>query len=243
MSNIAIGRNPVIEALKHKDRVEKLLVQDGSQGSIKKIIALAKENKIKIDFVNKGKLDKIAEGKNHQGVIGFISSYEYVSLEEILGKQEDNKNSFVLILDGIEDPHNLGSIMRTAECAGVNGIIIPKRNSCGLTETVAKTSAGAIEYMPVARVTNIGRTIDELKEKGYWIYACNMGGEPFYDVNYEGKIAIVIGNEGKGISRLVMEKCDFTVSIPMFGEISSLNASNAASILMYEVVKQRNSKK
>ena len=187
-------------------------------------------------------MDRYYDG-THQGVIAFTAAHKYSTVDEIMSAADERAESpFIIILDDLEDPHNLGAIMRTAECAGAHGVIIGKNNAVGLTETVAKASAGAIEYMRVARVTNIGRTIDELKDRGIWIAACDMDGDNYTDADLKGPIAIVIGNEGKGISRLVKEKCDFTVSIPMSGRISSLNASNAAAILMYEIIRQRGQK-
>ena len=236
------GRNPVIEALKAGRKIEKLFLASGSnQGSIKKIVGMAKDKGITVQYVNRKKLDSMSGTQNHQGVIALVSSYEYKNLDDILNLAQIRKEPpFVIILDEIEDPHNLGAIMRTAECAGVHGIIIPKRRSVGLTSAVAKISAGAIEYIPVVRVTNISAAIEELKQKGFWIYGADMGGdEYYYRKELTGSIGIVIGNEGKGISRIVKEKCDFLVKIPMKGKVSSLNASVAASIITYEVLRQR----
>lgn len=236
------GRNPVIEALKAGRKIEKLFLASGSnQGSIKKIVGMAKDKGITVQYVNRKKLDSMSGTQNHQGVIALVSSYEYKNLDDILNLAQIRKEPpFVIILDEIEDPHNLGAIMRTAECAGVHGIIIPKRRSVGLTSAVAKISAGAIEYIPVVRVTNISAAIEELKQKGLWIYGADMGGdEYYYRKELTGSIGIVIGNEGKGISRIVKEKCDFLVKIPMKGKVSSLNASVAASIITYEVLRQR----
>ena len=239
-TNIVFGRNPVTEVLKGDASVEKIIVQQNASGSIGKIIALAREKKIPIENAPKDRMDKIAKGAAHQGVICEIAAYEYAEFDEILAKAEAlGGDALLLILDGIEDPHNLGAIMRTAECVGASGLVIPKNRSCGLTETVAKTSAGAIAHMPCAKVTNIARTIDELKEKGYWICGADMDGQNLWETDLRGKIAIVIGNEGNGISRLVKEKCDFMISIPMAGKINSLNASNAAAVLMYETMRQR----
>lgn len=239
-NSILSGRNPVAEALKSEREIEKILVQKGSTGSVGKIISLAKDRGIPIYYEEKSFLDKKAGGGFHQGVAAVISPYKYASVEEILELAKSRKEApFIIILDELEDPHNLGAIMRSAECAGAHGVIISKRRSAGITGTVAKTSAGAVEYLPCARVTNIAQTIDKLKELGVWIYACDMDGEIYYKQDLQGAIALVIGNEGSGISRLVKEKCDFTLSIPMTGKISSLNASNAGAILMYEVRKQR----
>ena len=222
--------------------IEKIVIADGTGGSVKKIIAGAKERKLKVEYRERSWLDRYYDG-THQGVIAFAAAHKYSTVDEIMSAADARAESpFIIILDDLEDPHNLGAIMRTAECAGAHGVIIGKNNAVGLTETVAKASAGAIEYMRVARVTNISRTIDELKERGVWIAACDMDGDNYTDADLKGPIAIVIGNEGKGISRLVKEKCDFTVSIPMAGRISSLNASNAAAILMYEIIRQRGQK-
>lgn len=234
-ANIIAGRNAVTEALESGREIEKIVVADGTGGSVKKIIAAAKERKLKVEYRERSWLDRFYDGA-HQGVIAFAAAHKYSTVDEILAAAEQ---PFIIILDDLEDPHNLGAIMRTAECAGAHGIIIGKNNAVGLTETVAKASAGAIEYMKVARVTNIGRTIDELKDRGVWVAACDMDGVSYTGADLTGPIAIVIGNEGKGISRLVKEKCDFVVSIPMLGKISSLNASNAAAILMYEIRRQR----
>lgn len=239
MADVIFGRNPVIEALKSGREIEKVLISS-AEGSAAKIVAMAKERKIPLIRTEKRTLDKMAAGAVHQGVAAYISAYAYKDIDDILKKASDaGEEPFVVILDNIEDPHNLGAIMRTAECAGAHGIIIPKRNACGLTETVAKTSAGAIEYVPCVRVTNIVRAIEDLKDKGFWIAACDMGGREYYKTDLRGKLAVVIGNEGSGISKLVKENCDFTVSMPMVGNITSLNASNAAAVLMYEVRRQR----
>ena len=241
-ANIIIGRNPVTEALKAGREVDKLLVTS-REGSMIKILALAKEQGIPVMYVEKAAIDRIAQGKAHQGVAAYVSPYAYSTVDDILANAaEKGEDPFIVILDGLEDPHNLGAIMRTAECAGAHGIIIPKRQSCGLTETVAKASAGAIEYMPVAKVTNVAQTIDELKERGIWVAACDMGGSDYYRTDMSGKIAVVIGSEGFGVSKLVREKCDFVVSMPMVGKITSLNASNAAAVVIYEVRKQRDIK-
>ena len=213
------GRNAVLEVLKSGRDIEKIIVQKGNvEGTIRRIVGIAKEKGVVVQEVVKQKLDEMSQTKNHQGVIAIVSEHEYADVEDIINSAESKgEKPFIIILDNITDPHNLGAIIRTAECAGAHGVIIPKRRSVGLTAIVGKTSAGAIEYMPVARVTNIARTIDDLK-------------------------SLVIGSEGEGVSRLVKEKCDFTVSIPMYGKISSLNASVAAALLMYEAVRQRNYK-
>lgn len=241
--NVIFGRNPVTEALKSGREIEKILMSS-SEGSAIKIAAMARERKIPVIKADKTALDRLSGGGAHQGVAAYISAYEYKTIEDILAKAEHaGEEPFVIILDNLEDPHNLGAIMRTAECAGAHGVIIPKRNACGLTETVAKTSAGAIEYVPCVRVTNIVRTMEELKKLGFWIAACDMGGQDYYRADLTGKLAVVIGSEGDGISKLVKENCDFTVSMPMVGRITSLNASNAAAVLMYEVRKQRDGKR
>ena len=238
MANVIFGRNPVIEALKSGREIEKVMMTS-TDGSAAKIMAMAKEKGISVARAEKRYLDKLAGGAA-QGVCAFTAAYNYKNLDDALKKAEEaGEEPFLIILDNIEDPHNLGAIMRTAECAGAHGVIIPKRNACGLTETVAKTSAGAIEYVPCIRVSNIVRTIEELKGMGFWIGACDMGGQEYYKADLKGKLAVVIGSEGAGIGRLVKENCDFTVSMPMRGRINSLNASNAAAVLMYEVRRQR----
>ena len=237
--NIIVGRNPVTEALRSGREIDKLMVSS-EEGSMKKILALAKERRIPVMKVEKSAIDRIAEGKAHQGVAAYVSAYAYAELEDIFRiAEERGEDPFIIILDNLEDPHNLGAIMRTAECAGAHGIIIPKRRACGLTEVVAKASAGAIEYMPCVKVTNIAQVIEELKERGVWVAACDMGGQEYYKADLKGKLAVVIGSEGFGISRLVKGKCDFVVSMPMVGRITSLNASNAAAVIIYEVRKQR----
>lgn len=237
--NVIVGRNPVREALKSGREIDKLMVSS-EDGSMKKILALAGERRIPVMKVEKSAIERVASGQIHQGVAAFVSAYEYAELEDIFSLAEKRgEDPFIIILDNLEDPHNLGAIMRTAECAGAHGIIIPKRRACGLTDVVAKASAGAVEYMPCVKVTNIAQTIDALKEKGVWVAACDMGGQEYYKADLKGKIAVVIGSEGFGISRLVKEKCDFVVSMPMVGRINSLNASNAAAVILYEVRKQR----
>lgn len=236
---VIVGRNPVREALKSGREIDKLMVSS-EDGSMKKILALAGERRIPVMKVEKSAIERVASGQIHQGVAAFVSAYEYAELEDIFSLAEKRgEDPFIIILDNLEDPHNLGAIMRTAECAGAHGIIIPKRRACGLTDVVAKASAGAVEYMPCVKVTNIAQTIDALKEKGIWVAACDMGGQEYYKADLKGKIAVVIGSEGFGISRLVKEKCDFVVSMPMVGRINSLNASNAAAVILYEVRKQR----
>lgn len=239
LANILVGRNPITEALKNDREIDKILVSS-QEGSVIKIIAMAKEKGIPVMKVEKTAIDRIAAGQSHQGVAAYISPYAYAEMDDIFARAEaSGEDPFIIILDNLEDPHNLGAIMRTAECAGAHGIIIPKRRACGLTEVVAKASAGAVEYMPCVKVTNIAQTIDELKEKGIWVAACDMGGQEYYKADLKGKLAVVIGSEGFGISKLVKEKCDFVVSMTMKGRITSLNASNAAAIVIYEVRKQR----
>lgn len=241
MEDKIIGRNPVMEAIRSGREIEKIFVKKGgAEGSIVSIIKKAKEKGIIVTEVDKQKLDAMADGGNHQGIVALAAVCEYVSVQDILdAAKEKEKAPFIIICDKITDPHNLGSIIRTANCVGADGMIIPKRNSVGLNSVVAKTSAGALEYTPVARVTNIARTIDELKEKGLWIAGADMDGEVMYKTDLKGAIGLVIGSEGEGISRLVREKCDFLVSIPMYGDINSLNASVAAAVLMYEISRQR----
>ncbi len=241
-ANLIAGRNPVIEAIKSGREIEKIYMAAGAEGSVVKIRAMAKDAGIVVDTVPRIVLDRMAPGEKHQGVAAEISAYSYSTVEDIMERAADSDEpSFIMVLDEISDPHNLGAIIRTAECANAHGVIIPKRNACGLTSTVAKTSAGALERMPVARVTNISRTIEELQSQGVWVAAVDMDGKSYYETSgvMKGAIALVIGNEGKGISRLVKEKCDLSISIPMKGSINSLNASNAAAIMMYAVRRSR----
>ncbi|WP_373600641.1 23S rRNA (guanosine(2251)-2'-O)-methyltransferase RlmB [Paraclostridium bifermentans] len=240
MANIE-GRNPVIEAIKNDREIDKLMIANGAkEGSIKKIIAMAKEKNIVIQYVDKHKLDEISTSHAHQGVIASVSEYEYYELDELIKSvAEKGEDPFFIILDEITDPHNLGSIIRTADAVGAHGVIIPKRRSVHITPTVVKASAGAVEYVPVCKVTNIVNTIKTLKEHGLWIAAADMDGQTFYEQNLTGPIGLVIGSEGFGISRLVKKNCDFTVKMPMVGNVTSLNASVAGSILLYEIFKQR----
>jgi len=239
-ANIIIGRNPVMEALKSGREIEKLLIAKDAEGSIRKIIGMAKEKTLPYQFAEKTALDRVAGGRAHQGVVAYISTYEYCDAADILEKaRQKSEDPFIIILDGIEDPHNLGAIMRTADGAGAHGVIIPKRRAAGITDVVAKASAGAVEYVPVAKVSNIAQTIERLKEAGVWVGACDMDGTEYDKADLKGSLALVIGAEGQGISRLVKEKCDFSISIPMSGRIASLNASNAAAVLLYEVRRQR----
>ena len=235
------GRNAVIEAFRSGKPVDKLFVLDGCQdGPVRTIIREAKKHDTIINFVTKERLDQISETKKHQGVIAYAAAYEYSEVEDMLElAKKKGEDPFLILLDNIEDPHNLGAIIRTANLAGAHGVIIPKRRAVGLTATVAKTSAGALNYTPVAKVTNLAKTIEQLKEKGLWFVCADMGGESMYRLNLTGPIGMVIGNEGDGVSRLVKEKCDFIASIPMKGDIDSLNASVAAGVLAYEIVRQR----
>ncbi len=241
MENIIVGRNPVMEAIKSGRTIEKILIKKGKyEGSIVPIVKKAKEARIIIQETEKGKLDALAEGAAHQGVIAYVSDFKYCTVADILKKAQDKGEApFVVLCDKITDPHNLGAIIRTAECAGVHGIIIPKRGSVGVNGTVEKTSAGAAEHMLVAKVTNLASVIDDLKEQGMWFAAADMDGQPMYDIDLKGSLGIIIGNEGSGVSRLVKEKCDFIATIPMKGKINSLNASVAGGILMYEALRQR----
>ena len=235
------GRNAVLEAFRSGKTIDKLFVLDGCQdGPVRTIIREAKKADTIINFVDKERLDRLANSGHHQGVVAQAAAYEYAEVEDILNiAREREEDPFIFILDEIEDPHNLGAIIRTANLAGAHGVIIPKRRAVGLTSTVAKTSAGAINYTPVAKVTNISKTIDELKKQGVWFVCADMGGETMYNLNLKGSIGLVIGNEGSGVSRLVKEKCDYIASIPMKGDIDSLNASVAAGVLAYEIVRQR----
>ena len=235
------GRNAVIEAFRSGKPVDKLFVLDGCQdGPIRTIIREAKKHDTILKFVTKERLDQLSETKKHQGVIAYAAAYEDSDVEDIFALAEKKgEDPFIILLDNIEDPHNLGAIIRTANLAGAHGVIIPKHRAVGLTATVAKTSAGALNYTPVAKVTNLAKTMEELKDRGLWFVCADMDGESMYRLNLTGPIGLVIGNEGEGVSRLVKEKCDFIASIPMKGDIDSLNASVAAGVLAYEIVRQR----
>ncbi|MBX9971442.1 23S rRNA (guanosine(2251)-2'-O)-methyltransferase RlmB [Cytobacillus firmus] len=236
-----IGKNPVIEALKSERDINKIFIAEGSQsGQMQQVIGLAKSAGVLVQFVPKKKIDGMAEG-NHQGVIAQVAAYQYAEIDDLFAAAEKkNEAAFFLLLDEIEDPHNLGSIMRTADAVGAHGIIIPKRRAVGLTATVAKASTGAIEYIPVVRVTNMARTIDELKERGVWIAGTDAKGKQDYrQMDGTMPIGLVIGSEGKGMGRLIRDKCDFLINLPMAGHVTSLNASVAASLLMYEVYRKR----
>lgn len=238
------GKHPVLEALRSGREINKIWIADGAQKAlITPIMAEAKKNGIIVQFVDKRKLDSMVEGVQHQGVVAQAAAFAYAEIEDLLERARSRgETPFILLLDEIEDPHNLGSILRTAECTGVHGVIIPKRRAVGLTATVLKTSAGAAEHVPVARVTNLAQTIDRLKEEGIWIAGTDVSApQDVYKTKFDLPLAIVIGNEGKGIGRLIKEKCDFLVKLPMLGQLNSLNASVAAGVLMYEVVRQRRS--
>lgn len=239
--NYIEGRNAVLEAYRSGKTIDKLYVLDGCQdGPVKTITREARKHDSIINYVSRERMDQMSSTGKHQGVIAVSAAYEYAEVEDILRLAEEKGEApFVFILDGIEDPHNLGAIIRTANLAGAHGVIIPKRRAVGLTPTVAKTSAGAINYTPVAKVTNITNTIKDLKEKGMWFVCADMGGTTMYDLNLTGPIGLVIGNEGDGVSKLVKENCDMIASIPMKGDIDSLNASVAAGVMAYEIVRQR----
>lgn len=235
------GRNAVLEAFRSGKTIDKLYILDGCQdGPIRTILREAKKQDTIVQFVKKERLDQLSETGHHQGVIASAAAYEYADIEDILkAAREKGEPPFLIFLDNIEDPHNLGAIIRTANLAGAHGVVIPKRRAVGLTATVARVSAGALNYTPVAKVTNLGNTIEELKKEGMWFVCADMGGETMYNIDLKGAIGLVIGNEGEGVSRLVKEKCDFIASIPMKGNIDSLNASVAAGVLAFEIVRQR----
>lgn len=240
--DVLIGRNAVIEALRSERGINKILLAEGDRaGSVKEILSLARERGIVVQSVNRSKLEALAGGMRHQGVLAYVSPVAYAELEDILKRAaEKEEPPFLLLLDELEDPHNLGALLRTADAAGVHGVLIPKRRSVPLNATVAKTSAGAVEYVPVARIGNISQTLRELKQKGMWVAGADMGGEQaYYEADLTGPLVLVIGSEGHGMSRLTREQCDFVVRMPMAGRINSLNASVAGSILMYEVMRQR----
>ncbi|MBD5465975.1 MAG: 23S rRNA (guanosine(2251)-2'-O)-methyltransferase RlmB [Lachnospiraceae bacterium] len=235
------GRNAVIEAYRAGKPIDKIFILDGCQdGPVMTIKREAKKHGTLVKFVDKERLDQMSETKRHQGVIAYAAAYDYAQVEELLEvAREKGEPPFFLLLDNIEDPHNLGAIIRTANLAGAHGVIIPKNRAVGLTATVARTSAGALNYTKVAKVTNLGKTMEELKKEGMWFVCGDMDGTRMYDLDLKGAIGLVIGNEGSGVSRLVKEKCDFVASIPMNGDIDSLNASVAAGVLAYEIVRQR----
>ena len=235
------GRNAVLEAFRSGKTIDRLFVLDGCQdGPVRTIVREAKKHDTIVNFVPKERLDSMSETGHHQGVMAYAAAYEYAEVEDILKiAEEKGEPPFFFLLDGIEDPHNLGAIIRTANLAGAHGVIIPKRRAVGLTATVARTSAGALNYTPVTKVTNMAATIEDLKKRGIWFVCADMGGESMYRLNLTGPIGLVIGNEGEGVSRLVKEKCDMIASIPMKGDIDSLNASVATGVLAYEIVRQR----
>ena len=238
--NLIIGRNPVTEAIKSGRSIDKILMQKDAEGSAKKIASMARESGIPIQYVDKVVLDKMCPGRPHQGVAAFAAAKEYADLDDIFAAAESRgEDPLIVLLDGLEDPHNLGAVLRSCDGAGAHGVVIPARRAVGLTETVAKASAGAIEYVPVVKVTNLGQCIDKLKERGVWIAAVDMDGENYTQAPLSGPLALVVGGEGQGVSQTVRSKADYIVSIPMKGKVNSLNASNAAAILLYEVVRQR----
>ncbi len=238
----SVGRNAVKELLSSGRDIEKIYVQKGErEGSLKALAKEAMERKIPVLETERQKLDSLSGGLSHQGILAVASEHSYSSIDEIIEYAESRgEEPLIAILDGVEDPHNLGAIIRSAECCGLHGIIIPKRRAVGLTSVVSKASAGAIEYMRVAKVTNIAVTVDELKERGFWIYGADMGEKTYYETDMTGKAAIVLGSEGFGISRLVKEKCDFIVSIPLYGNVNSMNVSCAAAVLFAEAARQKN---
>lgn len=239
--NIIIGRNSVNEAISAGRNIDSILILKGNRnGSINRIIKKARELKIPIKETDNKKLDSLCSGNSHQGIVAITAAYKYAEIDDIFDEaKKRGELPFIIVADGIEDPHNLGAIIRTAECAGAHGVIIPKRRATGLTFTVSKSAAGALEHIKVARVTNIAKTLDDLKRYGLWIYGADMDGETYCNTDLKGAIALVVGSEGFGISKLVKEKCDFILSLPLCGKINSLNASVAAGILMYEITRQR----
>ena len=244
MSDLIIGKNSCIEALRAGRKIRSITLLDKkARDSSDEILKLSEKMGIPVEYADRSTMDRMAKGASHQGVIASAEAYTYRSTDEIVAfAHQKGEDPFLILLDGIEDPHNLGAIIRTAECAGAHGVVIPKNRSAQVNETVFKTSAGAAEHVRCARVTNLSRTIDQLKEQGIWIYACDMGDSQVWDADLRGPVALVIGSEGKGVSRLVREKCDGIISMPMAGRVNSLNASNAAAIAMYEVVRQRREK-
>ena len=238
------GRNAVLEAIRSGKNMDKIFeAKDAKDQTIQQLLREAKEKKISVSFVNRDKLDEMSSTGKHQGVLAQSTAYTYVEVQDIMdAARERGEDPFVILLDGLEDPHNLGAIMRTAYLAGAHGVIIPKNRAVGLTATVARTSAGAINYLPVARVTNLKSTMESLKKQGMWFVCADMGGTTLYDLNLTGSIGLVIGSEGDGVSRLVREHCDMSASIPMAGKLDSLNASVAAGVLSYEIVRQRRGK-
>ncbi len=241
---VVIGRNAVKELLMGGRDVDKLYITSGDrEGSINQLLGIAAERGIPITECDRSRLDTMAKGGRHQGIIAIAAERNYSSIDEIIEyAKEKGEPPFIVVCDGVEDPHNLGAIIRSADCSGAHGVIIPKRRAVGLTATVSKSSAGALEHMRVAKVTNLASAIDDLKERGLWIYAADMDGSTYYKTDMKGAVALVLGSEGFGISRLVKEKCDFTVSIPLYGQVNSMNVSCAAAVLLAEVARQRNEK-
>ena len=238
--NLIIGRNPVTEAIKSGRSIDKILMQKDAEGSAKKIASMARENGLTLQYVDKIALDKLCPGRPHQGVAAYVAAKAYADLDDIFeAAASRGEDPLIVLLDGLEDPHNLGAVLRSCDGAGAHGVVIPSRRAVGLTETVAKSSAGAIKYVPVVKVTNLGQCVDKLKERGVWIAAVDMDGENYSDAKLTGPLALVIGGEGQGVSQTVRNKADYIVSIPMKGRVNSLNASNAAAILLYEVDRQR----
>ena len=233
------GRNAVLELLKTGKNIDKLLIEKGAQGSAMMIFAEARKRNIRVQFVDKQVLDKESATKRHQGVIAFTTDYEYYDLDDILAQNKSEKGGFIVLCDGIEDVHNLGSILRVAECAGADGVVIPKSGSASVTESVIRISAGAAEHIKVAKVANLNQAVETLQKNGYWVYALEAGGEDIYKEKFEGNIALVVGGEDSGVKRLTKQKCDKVLSIPLQGKVNSLNASVALGIAAYEVVRNR----
>ncbi len=233
------GRNAVTELLKTGKNIDKLLIEKGAQGSVSMIFAEARKRNIRVQFVDKQVLDKESVSRRHQGVIAFTTDYEYYDLDDLIAEKKSEKGGFIVLCDGIEDVHNLGSILRVAECAGADGVVIPRSGSASVTESVIRISAGAAEHMKVAKVSNLNQAVETLQKSGYWVYALEAGGEDIYKENFEGNVALVVGGEDSGVKRLTKEKCDKTLSIPLQGKVNSLNASVALGIAAYEVVRKR----
>ena len=233
------GRNAVMELLKTGKNIDKLWIEKGAKGSLAVIFAEARKKNVRVQFVDRQVLDKESETRRHQGVIAFTTDYEYYDLDEIIAAKKDEENGFIVLCDGIEDVHNLGSIIRVAECAGADGVVIPKSGSASVTESVIRISAGAAEHMKVAKVANLNQTVEKLQKEGYWVYALEAGGENIYNENFSGNVALIVGGEDSGVKRLTKEKCDKILSIPLQGQVNSLNASVALGIAAYEVVKSR----
>ena len=233
------GRNAVIELLKTDKNIDKILLEKGAQGSLGLIFAEARKRGVRVQFVDKRALDKESETHRHQGVIAFTTDYEYYDLEDIIAEKKQENNGFVVLCDGIEDVHNLGSILRVAECAGADGVVIPRSGSASVTESVIRISAGAAEHIKVAKVSNLNQAVETLQKNGYWVYALEAGGEDIYRQNFQGNVALIVGGEDSGVKRLTKEKCDKTVSLPLQGKVNSLNASVALGIAAYEVLKTR----